>query len=518
MTLKLKTKFLINVILLHIVLTFFIAYEFYTRQKDFILQETEKNTIAIAKNLASNSILWLLSNDITAMKELVQSQKLNANVKEALIIDKNRKIKASIDTSLIGLVPTDSISQSLFERAGASQSHMIHHDGLIDVITPIISDSIHIGYARVLLDTSVIQTEAQVLLHKVIALSFLAIVFGAFVAFFTIDKAMRRLHSLVEVAESIKKGNLDVSIESKENGDEIDTLANTLNKMLVFLKNTINELQELTANLHIKVKEAVDKQREQEAQLIAQSRIASMGEMIISITHHWRQPLNRIALIAQLLEVKHNTGELTPEELHKYTDDILKIVQSMSDILQGFQSFFAKSREDRYIQYELKMLASDILQLHVADVSTVKPFKAVIRCKVHNHEFHIGDKISQCNEFVINQNMSLVEQVFMNIVKNSADAIIVSPAEIGIIEIDFDRQGDTILIDFKDNGTGIPEDVIDRIFEPYFSTKDPAIYTGLGLYIVLMIVKKHLQGNITVKNNNGCHISLSISASTIYKN
>ncbi|MCX8027592.1 MAG: ATP-binding protein, partial [Thermodesulfovibrionales bacterium] len=487
---SLKAKIIINVILLHAVLMIFISYEFYKNQRDFMLEEVEKNAIAVAKNLAANTILWLLSNDIKAMEELVESQRLNMYVQEAIILDKHNRIKSAIDKSLIGLVPTDRISKELIDKS-QDNTYLIRHDDLVDVMSPIFSNNVKIGSVRVLMRLTAIEEESIKILEKSVIYSTIAILVGGFLAYFTINEAMRRLQNLVNSAKSITKGDLDIVISKKGNNDEIDVLADAITAMVNSLKKTIYELQELSVNLNERVKEEIDKQREQEALLISQSRIASMGEMIIAITHHWRQPLNKIALVIQVLEDEYNNKTLTPQSLSQYVLDIMTLVNDMSMVLSDFQNFFSRNRYETEREYDIKLILRDVIRLFKDEITVQKPLKTSYFCKVHNLTFDEEDKIIACEDFKINRNIPLLEQVLLNIIKNSIESISISDKEFAEIIVEFMRQDDTITIVVKDNGVAISEDTMDRIFEPFFTTKDRAFHTGLGLYIAMVILKTH---------------------------
>ncbi|MCX7680327.1 MAG: HAMP domain-containing histidine kinase, partial [Spirochaetes bacterium] len=216
--------------------------------------------------------------------------------------------------------------------------------------------------------------------------------------------------------------------------------------------------------------------------------------------HHWRQPLNKIALVAQFIEDEFNNGQLNKETLSHYISDIMRLVQQMSDILQGFQSFFAKSQHDEDREYDIKFIARDIINLLKEEVLIKKPLKTRITCMVHNLKFEEESMVIPCNEFKINKNISLVEQVFLNLLKNSIESISLSEREYGELIVEFYKQEDVITVVLKDNGVGIDEDKITKIFDPFFTTKETAIHTGLGLYIVMVIVKKHLNGSIKAQN------------------
>lgn len=514
---NLKTKIIANVVLLHTILMLFICYEFYTHQRDFMYNEAQKNAVAISKNLSANAILWLLSNDITAMNELIESQKLNYYIQEAMILDKNNIVKSALDKSLVGIIPSDKISKELISKA-QHNTYFLKHDNLIDVMSPIISKNVKIGSVRVIMTLTAIEEESIKVLEKAVIFSIIGILIGGFLAYFTISNAFKRLQQLVDSAKAIEAGQLDVKINVKGNNDEIDILSESIIAMVNSLKVIINKLQDLSVSLNERVKEEVDKQREHEALLITQSKIASMGEMVIAITHHWRQPLNKIALVIQVLEDEYKNGTLTQEVLSQHVSDIMSFVRHMSEVLQGFQNYFAHSRGEQQRESDIKIIAKDTIELFKQEILINKPLNVYINCKVHNKIFDEESKVIPCNEFKINRNNSLIEQIFLNLIKNSIESIAISDISFGELIIEFYRDNNLITIVIKDNGIGIKEDVIERIFDPFFTTKDSSVHTGLGLYIVTVILKKHLNGSIKVQNRpeGGCEFTITFEAGLIY--
>jgi PAS domain S-box-containing protein len=233
------------------------------------------------------------------------------------------------------------------------------------------------------------------------------------------------------------------------------------------------------------------RQKEQEAMLIQQSKMAAMGEMIGVITHQWKQPLNAIAMLSQLIEAEFERNELTENNLAGYIGNITGQVEFMTQTVHDFRDFFKPGHS--FDSFEISEALNEIVQLvaiHYANsnIEIRMPEKAI-------------DKIYVCGA------KSEFKQIIINLLANSKDAIAAKRTRDkthfdGIIRIDFEETGDDITVHLCDNGGGIPEIIMDKIFQSYFTTKGNA-GTGIGLYISKVIAETRMKGDISVKNRDG---------------
>jgi PAS domain S-box-containing protein len=249
-------------------------------------------------------------------------------------------------------------------------------------------------------------------------------------------------------------------------------------------------------------KEAEKKLREKELLLIQHSKMASMGEMMSAISHQWRQPLNALGLIVQDFQDAHSFGELDT----KYVDDAvaksMHQINFMSDTIDSFKNFFKPSREKA--TFEVKESARGVISLILPQLK-ISHISCTLTCHIHNKTIKEPTETLCCNEMLVTTFKNEFEQVILNLINNARDAILerrckgmLTESEKGVIAIDFYMENDNIVITVRDNGGGIPEHIIDRIFEPYFSTKE-AKGTGIGLSISKTIVE-HIGGSLQVRN------------------
>ncbi|MBF0516657.1 MAG: PAS domain S-box protein [Nitrospirae bacterium] len=250
------------------------------------------------------------------------------------------------------------------------------------------------------------------------------------------------------------------------------------------------ELKQLNTKLESKVVEETQKRRQNEQILIQQSKMAAMGEMVGLIAHQWRQPLNAIALIVQDIKDAYAFGELNAEYIKRSVDVTMGQADFMAKTIDDFRDFFKPSKEK--LKFNVKTAIDELLSLF-------EPlFKSNYAAVSMTAEQTTGlITLGYPNEF---------KQVILNILTNSRDAIVLkrqSDASLkGQIEITIDAVQDKIIISIRDNGGGIPEHQIERIFENYYTTKGKE-GTGVGLYMSKTIIETNMGGSLTARNIDG---------------
>jgi signal transduction histidine kinase len=245
----------------------------------------------------------------------------------------------------------------------------------------------------------------------------------------------------------------------------------------------LDELRELNENLKEKVKEEVKKSIEKDKQLIMQSRLALMGELLSMIAHQWRQPLNAIGSVVTNIEVDMEFNELNKKKLAKSIEKIKTTIQYLSETIDEFRRFYRKDmkKEDINIDESIKEVINLIL-----------PSLESKNIKI-NFNKRCNKKIKLMkNEF---------KQVILNIIKNAEDAIIQRNVKNPNIWIRTFVEEGKCVIEISDNAGGIDKKVRDKIFEPYFTTKNEKEGTGLGLYMSKNIVEKRLGGVLMQYND-----------------
>lgn len=218
--------------------------------------------------------------------------------------------------------------------------------------------------------------------------------------------------------------------------------------------------------------------------LLEQSKMAALGEMLHNIAHQWRQPLSIISTASTgLLVKKEMKMETTVEEDIKTLNTIANATQNLSETINAFSDFFnpTESKINFKLQEVYKKTLNIVQQrLNVLDIEVIEDL----------------DDIS-----ITNLDNELV-QVMMNLLHNARDALETNQKGRKLIFVTIKKQDNNVIISIKDNAGGIEDSIIDKIFEPYFTTKHKAQGTGIGLYMCQEIITKHMDGRITVTNEN----------------
>ncbi|RLA69173.1 MAG: hypothetical protein DRG09_06440 [Epsilonproteobacteria bacterium] len=270
----------------------------------------------------------------------------------------------------------------------------------------------------------------------------------------------------------------DLDIASKALFEEISYVFDLNFKgVLAQYANTIYRLEK-------QIQQEIDENRKKDVVMFQHARLAQMGEMINNIAHQWRQPLSMVSAIVQNIHFKYQLGKLESDFFNQNIEDIKKILQQMSQTITDFQNFFHpnKEKEEYFIENSIDHTI-DLLN-HSMETSAIE----FIRLG-RNDLVHI---MGYPNEFA---------QTLLNIFSNAKDALLQNDLyEKRCIYIETTLLEDRLLISISDNAGGIPENVLDKVFNPYFTTKEQGKGTGIGLYMCKQIIEKNMNGSIYVQN------------------
>lgn len=303
------------------------------------------------------------------------------------------------------------------------------------------------------------------------------------------------LSSLIQATNELKG---KMSIRKLEHSDiiEIDTLLDNFTSMGM-------ELQGLYESMERKIKDSVTENIETQKVMIYQSRLAQMGEMISMIAHQWRQPLGSISTVTAGIKLKQSLKKFNLETVEGRAEQVVFLdtaigkienyIQFLTTTIDDFRNFFKpdqnqeKTTLQQVIDGALKLIGKSLevnrITLHVNNDS--------------QHELITYDK--------------KVVQVLINILKNAQDVILERKVEDGTIWIRTREEQDAFVIEIEDNAGGIPLEIMEKIFDPYFSTKNEKNGTGLGLYMSKTIIEEHCHGFLKVQNSqNGAKFTMKI--------
>jgi PAS domain S-box-containing protein len=245
------------------------------------------------------------------------------------------------------------------------------------------------------------------------------------------------------------------------------------------------QLEELNRSLEQRVKQAVDELRQKDRLLIQQSRQAAMGEMINNIAHQWRQPLNNIGLIIQNLQLQYEAGEMDSGQMAAEVGKAMDVVTYMSRTIDDFRNFFHEDKDRQtFVVNEMVSRSLDFL------LPGLKNSGIMVECR---------------EEPNVNANGYPREymQALLNILNNARDVLLERKVPQPLIRIKIFSENRRSVVAIHDNAGGISDDVLPKIFDPYFTTKEQGKGTGIGLYMSKTIIEKNIEGSLTARNIDG---------------
>lgn len=324
----------------------------------------------------------------------------------------------------------------------------------------------------------------KVLINEITVITFTMIVLVILIALLMSSYLSKKIENILIGTKKFADNDLDYRIKVTSN-DEIGQLENSFNEMAEKISTLIKDEKNLNNILEQKVIVETSKQKEQEQILIQQTRLAAMGEMIGNIAHQWRQPLNALGLVLQNLKFSYEIGELDDELMNKSITKADTLTKNMSKTIDDFRNFFKPNKEKETFKInESVTKAIDLVE------STLEHYNITLEKSFNDTEtqFH-----GFPNEF---------SQVVLNIITNAKDALIDNDIKEPKIIIQTQIENEYICVSIEDNALGIKEEVINKIFEPYFTTKDEGKGTGIGLYMSKIIIENNMNGKIEVENSS----------------
>ena len=416
----------------------------------------------------------------------------------------------------------DVIKQELALLETGTINHKIvsynEFDNVYHFVYPINFSAIEWGWLHIGFSTAEYHDSIQHMYYNfsyIVSMSFLIILL---VGYFFARWISHPLSEISQLATQVAEGDLTVRSSIKRS-DEIGILSASFNRMIDSLSLSKQQLQhynqelehevmvrtqelaDLNIGLDKKIHEEVAKSKKQEALLIHQSRSAAMGEMIGAIAHQWRQPLNALGIVQQNLKLRYQMGHLDPEFMTMNMDKADRLIQKMSSTIDDFRNFF---KPNKNIQpFNIKRIICTTAELLDAQL------------KNHTINFEI-DCQDNMNTIGLEGEFS---QVILNLINNAKDTLVERQPVQPTITISGEKlvNGDYRVI-VKDNAGGIPDAIFDKIYDPYFSTKEEGKGTGIGLYMSKIIIENNMGGTLHAFNDDfGANFVIHLKNNAIHK-
>jgi signal transduction histidine kinase len=287
-----------------------------------------------------------------------------------------------------------------------------------------------------------------------------------------------------ELEKQIQEKQVQINEENKE--DILNFFIISIFVILIFILLSFylsKVLEKQFLKYKVKVLSHIKDNRQKDSMLAQQSKMAAMGEMLQNIAHQWRQPLNSISILSSGVKFKKEFSLLSDEDLYKSMDDINRSTKYLSQTIEDFSDFFNPNKKAVFFNLNKTInKALNLLEVQFQD-KEIRIIQNIQDIDIYGYE----------NEFI---------QVIINICNNSKDELVTLSLDEKIIVVEVIKKDEQAHIIIKDNGGGIKDDIIDRVFEPYFTTKHKSQGTGIGLYMSREIIVKHMKGSISVRNDD----------------
>lgn len=435
-------------------------------------------------------IHWTVSsvlNDNEKAKIELVIQTLKPIISTYLTFDQHDNLSDTMRTffqnpNILGVSLIDTRKNVIFEQHyphSRLQDSITLSEPIVDTITRQQQATLHISYSNAFVRDLQYKLFINLAFLSIFALLIFSLIYWYFRKQFFVLRMLANWmgnYSLDKTSEPFKSSNTN---------SEIITITASANKMLETIDNYRCQMEQINNELEHRVESKIIQLREKEHLLIHQSRLAAMGEMIESIAHQWRQPLNIIGLAIADIQMKRSLNLLNDSDIDTHSAIINNNIAFMSNTIDDFRNFFSSDKEAvlfdplHPIEEILTLLGE---QLRYANIS----YRIVQQC---DHPI-----TGVVNEF---------KQVILNIINNAQDAIrSIKGSTNGEIIITLRCDTNHLYVDIGDNGGGISPAIIEKIFDPYFTTKLHNKGTGIGLYMSKVIVEQHFHGSLSVENTD----------------
>ncbi|MDD2698857.1 MAG: HAMP domain-containing sensor histidine kinase [Arcobacteraceae bacterium] len=265
--------------------------------------------------------------------------------------------------------------------------------------------------------------------------------------------------------------------------DAYESMDSNIYRLERALEISTSELRNFNDTLEERITSEVEKNRDKDQKLLTQSRYAGMGEMIGNIAHQWRQPLSAISSTASGMTLQIELDLASKEDILNSYSKIIEFTNFLTQTIDDFRGYLKEDKEK---------ISFDV-------IDTFMKSKSIIEAVYKNNDIDLNIKEAKFRSPSFGFSSELA-QVFLNILNNAKDALIEHKEKERRVYVDFIDEPLYNTIKIIDNAGGIPEHILNKIFDPYFTTKHKSQGTGIGLYMSKDIVEKNMQGELSVKN------------------
>lgn len=490
--------------LLVLAITLFFAFMAIPLQKNSFNQIMFAQAETVSRSIIQASLDAIISKDYgfivehnvevlnnnTSIFYVLVSPKIGDKI---LVSQKKWRLLDKVDDKLQALEGDDIKSQILSYNNFNNVYHFVY---------PVTFSGVEWGWLHIGFSTEQYKNSIEKMYYQFIYIVGVSFAIILVMGFFFARWISRPVSEISRLATLVASGDLTVRSNFKRH-DEIGVLSESFNRMVDSLRNSKQQLQnynqelerevanrtqelaDLNKGLDTKIHEEVAKSKQQEALLIHQSRSAAMGEMIGAIAHQWRQPLNALSLVQQNMQLRFEMDKLDADFMAVSMEKSDRLIQKMSSTIDDFRNFFKPNKhvEIFYIKYVIQATC-ELLDAQLKNNN----IKLIIKCPENMNIIGLEGEFSQ---------------VILNLINNAKDVLIERGIAKPMIIITATQASDNaIVVTVKDNAGGIPESIYDKIYDPYFTTKEEGKGTGIGLYMSKIIIETNMGGTLHAFNDD----------------
>jgi len=478
---SIKNK-LVKIILIVTIITTFIGYSsfiywFMNNQYQKTVQLSHTIGLVLGQNIAK----LILLDDISVAADITSQLKSFPNLYSMVLYNKKEKViyRYSKDGKSFKIDPLPKHIDTTTKI----------NNGFLNIYIKAKYQDTFLGYIKFHIKIEKIWCVVEENLLTMLSIWLIMFIISYLLAFYYAKEFTQPILKLVKFLENVDTINIiNKKIKITQN-NEYGLLYDEINTMLKRIKKSHKELETYKNNLEDIIEKKIEENTKQLNILQHQSKLAQMGEMIGSIAHQWRQPLNELSINIQKLKYDFLDNKLDKNFIENFVLENKQIINFMSKTIDDFRNFFMIDKLKEH--FSIKQIIDNSLSIQKAQLS--------------NHNIQVNLK---GDDFTIYGYKNELQQVILNLMVNAKDILIEKNIQKPQIEIIF--KNNTITV--KDNGGGIPNNIVDRIFEPYYTTKEQGKGTGMGLYISKMIIEDNLKGKLTVINGlYGAHFIIDLT-------
>jgi two-component system, NtrC family, sensor kinase len=441
--------------------------------------------------------------------EIMQTIALKQGISKIRIFNKEGRVMFSTITGDTGQVDKDAEACSMCHSAAKplvkvdvpSRSRVYYaSDGerRLGMITPIYNEpscsnaDCHahppsmsvLGVLDVSLDLARVDEEIAWIQRRVaIITGALVILMSAFIVVFIKHFVSTPIKELIDGTRAVSAMQLDtpITISSTE---ELGELAASFDTMRIRLKEAVEELNRFTQQLETKVEERTEQLKVAHQRLLQSDRLASLGQLSASVAHEINNPLSGVLNLSMLMQRILKDDGIPTDRIDEFRKYLMQVVNETARVGRIVQELLAFSRRSKQQQ--------TTVNLNSIITTTVNLISHKLKLMNVSVELRLDDAIPQ-----IKCDSSQIQQVLMNLMMNGAEAAQNKPNGKLLVRTGRHQTTNDLLLEVTDNGDGIPDDVLPKIFDPFYTTKENGKGVGLGLAVVYGIVQAH-HGEIEV--------------------